>query len=132
MLNRRDGGTTMLHVSLRADTRSQVATALARAALTAIERQVVGLSLHDRLATVLPTGRLQHLLHRAFGICSANRLADPRLELLRAFCVRYRVEGQAAFFRMSREASSVRLSSETMLAAAMLVDSWADFDLRIR
>ena len=119
----------MLHVSLRADVRSQAVALTPEAGLTTVERQVVALSLQDRLATVLPTSRLQRLLHRVFAIRPANRLADPQLELLRAFCVRYRVEGQAAFFPMPRETSSVRLSSDTMTKAASMIDLWVDLDL---
>ena len=122
----------MLHVSLRADMRLQAVALTPEAGLTTIEQQVVGLSFQDGLTTVMPTGHFQRLLHHVFAVRPANRLADPKLELLRAFCVRYRVEGQAAFFRMSREASSVRLSSETMLAAALMIDRWVDLDLRKR
>jgi len=122
----------MLHVSLRADMRLEAVALTPEAGLTTVEQQVIGLSLHDGLATVMPTGRLRRLLHRVFAIRPANRLADPQLELLRAFCVRYRVEGHAAFFRMPREASSVRLSIDTMLAAASMIDHWATLDLRKR
>ena len=122
----------MLHVSLRADMRLQAVALTPEAGLTMVEQQVVGLSFQDGLTTVMATGRFQRLLHHVFAIRPANRLADPQLELLRAFCVRYRVEGQAAFSRMSREVSSVRLSSETMPAAALMIDRWVDLDLRIR
>lgn len=98
--------------------------------LTATERQVIGLSLHDPLITVMPTGRLRRLLHFVVGIRPVNRLADPQLEMLRAFCVRYRVEGQAAFFQLSSSASSPGLSSRSTLAAALLIDRWANPDLR--
>ncbi len=106
----------MLHVSLRADVRSQAVALAPEAGLTTVERQLVGLSLHDDLATVLSISRLQRLLQRVFAIRPANRLPDPQLELLRAFCVCYLVEGQAAFFRMPRETSSVRMSSDTISA----------------
>lgn len=113
----------MLHVSLRAELRSGAVALPPSIGLSAIERQVVSLSFQDRLVTVMPASRLQRLLYHVFGTRPANRLADPRLEMLRVFCVHYRVEGHAAFFRMSSPAASVGLFSQSLLAAVLLIDS---------
>lgn len=88
------------------------------ASLSPIEQQVVLISLGDQAETIDEGSELRRIWSRLFGIRPSNRLANPRLEVLRVFCVRYRLDRGLP----GREASDVILSTETMLAAAALID----------
>ena len=59
----------------------------------ALHRQVIALSLQDRLASVRAPGRLLNALRNIVGIPRQTRLADERLETLRRFAVLYRLLG---------------------------------------
>ena len=58
--------------------------------LSVTEQQVVLLSLKDSLTSACRPQRMSHAIRYVFGIWDKNALADPRLEALRVFCVRYR------------------------------------------
>lgn len=57
------------------------------AAFTRDEWGALHIGAGDRLATLRRPGRYTLLLHRLFGVRSANRLADPRIETLRRTAV---------------------------------------------
>ena len=64
--------------------------------LSVTEQQVVLLSLKDSLASACRPRRMSRAISYVFGIRDNNALADPRLEALRVFCVRYRYDGATA------------------------------------
>jgi hypothetical protein len=59
------------------------------------ERQIVLLSRRDATATLRTPGPVARAVRLLFGLQSANRLANPRLEALRRFAVLRRVLGDA-------------------------------------
>jgi len=58
-------------------------------ALSPLEQRVIALAQHDDLGSVRPEGRIERLIGSLFGGRRPNRLADPHLESLRCFAVRY-------------------------------------------
>lgn len=59
--------------------------------LTTLEREVVRLSLTDARASLDEPTALMRLARVAFGIRVATRLANERLEAIRAYAIRYRI-----------------------------------------
>lgn len=59
----------------------------ADAGFTALEWQVIALARRDSLCSLHAPGRLHRLLTRLFGLRTASKLADPRLETLRRLAV---------------------------------------------
>jgi hypothetical protein len=89
------------------------------ALLLPIEQQVVLLSLADTRETIGDGPSFRRIWSRLFGMRRSNRLASPRLEALRVFCVLYRLDRHL----IGQEKPDAILSLETMLAAAALIDS---------
>jgi hypothetical protein len=88
-----------------------------------LERQVVFLSLKDHARSAADETPFRRLMRRLFGQHGPNRLADPRLEALRVFCVRYRHDRSAINrqFRVNGPADRF-LEPQVMLAAAQVID----------
>ena len=73
-----------------APARSRVAQAEAAAALpgfSALEWSVIALAKNDSLASLATPGRMSRALGSVFGLSTASRLADPKLEALRRLSV---------------------------------------------
>lgn len=92
--------------------------------LSDVERQVVLLSLRDKRRTIGRPSRYHRLWRCLFGARRSNRLADPQLEALRAFCVHYRLYRTAH----RRDVLGRELGFETMLAAAALLEDHLSAD----
>jgi hypothetical protein len=58
-----------------------------RGLLSALEHDVVALSLFDPLSSIDPPSAVHSALIRLFGTYPPNHLADPRLEALRRYCI---------------------------------------------
>lgn len=85
--------------------------------LTVIERQVVRLSPNDAKNTIAKPSRARRICQGLLGAQPANPLADPRLEALRAFCVKYRISRDLP----CHDSTDRLLPFETMLAAVELI-----------
>lgn len=109
----------MLHAPARVLEAEIVGVESAFAPLSPIEQQVVLLSIADPRDTIGETLMPRRILSLLFATRPSNRLANPRLEALRVFCVRYRFDRCL----IEPEAPDVILSLETMLAAAALIKS---------
>ena len=91
--------------------------------LTSIERQVVYLSLADDRRSAVEETRIRRVLRALFGQPGPNRLADPRLEVLRLFCVLYRFDRSIIDDQQTVNAATKHgLTPTIMAAAAELVD----------
>lgn len=71
------------------------AESAARSSLSAIERQVVMLSLGDPRSSLAGQSAWRRRLDALLGLRRPNRLADPRLEALRRLAVLMRLDGFA-------------------------------------
>lgn len=118
----------MLHAVIRPDLYREMVAPPESAGLTSLERQVVRLSLGDGAATIGRGGHLRDLWRGLFGGAAVNRLGDPRLEMLRVFCVRYRLDGHAAAFSLAFDARTVGFGADTFFAAARLIEGWRGRD----
>lgn len=88
---------------------------------TPIERQVVLLALHDGRDSVCRDGGIRRLLDRLLGARRSNLSADPRLEVLRRFCVgRPSGCGKATSAQVGADCVRSGLTLEALCAAAML------------
>ena len=65
--------------------RTEAAAALP--GFSALEWSVIALAKHDTLASLATPGRLSRALGSVFGLGTASRLADPRLDALRRIAV---------------------------------------------
>lgn len=91
--------------------------------LTSIERQVVYLSLGDDRRSAVEGTRIRRAFHTVFGQRGPNRLADPKLEALRVFCVLYRFDRSVIKQRFGLTGGTeFLLEPATMTAAAELID----------
>jgi hypothetical protein len=63
------------------------AVAADRPGFTALEWSVIALSKNDSLGSLATPGRLSRALGGVFGLSTASRLADPKLEALRRLAV---------------------------------------------
>lgn len=64
------------------------------ALLSPAERAVIRMARRDSLSSVAPVDSLRNRAARFFGMPRANALADPRLEALRRFVVRFLKQGR--------------------------------------
>lgn len=64
-----------------------VSSAVDRSGFTALEWSVIALARNDSLGSLATPGRLSRALGGVFGLGTASRLADPRLEALRRLAV---------------------------------------------
>ncbi len=91
--------------------------------LTSIERQVVYLSLGDDRRSAVEETRIRRALRTFFGQRGPNRLADPKLEALRVFCVLYRFDRSIIHDQQTVTSATEHLLTPTIMAAAAeLVD----------
>lgn len=91
--------------------------------LAPLDRQVVFLSLKDHRRTAADETPFRHLMRRLFGQHDPHRLADPRLEALRVFCVRYRHDRSVINQQFRGNGPADRfLEPQVMLAAAQMID----------
>lgn len=84
---------TRPHELVWSSRRAACASVPAGAPLTRVERDVLLASRHDRVSSLDSKSLPGRWIARIFGIESANRLADPRLEALRRFAVLLRRRG---------------------------------------
>lgn len=113
----------MLHLPRQAFAAMMVPEEAIALPLGALARQVVFMSLNDHRCTAMEEAPFRRLLRRLFGQRSPNRLADPRLEALRVFCVRYRHDRSVINqqFRLDGPVDQF-LERSVMLAAAQAID----------
>ena len=67
--------------------RTQAVTSPAPTGFSALEWSVIALAKNDTLGSLQTPGRLSRALGTVFGLGTASRLADPKLEALRRLAV---------------------------------------------
>jgi hypothetical protein len=70
-----------------APARSRTVAAAELPGFTALEWSVIALAKNDSLSSLATPGRLSRALGGVFGLSTASRLADPKLEALRRLSV---------------------------------------------
>jgi hypothetical protein len=87
-------------------------------ALSPIERQVVYLSLADDRRSAVEETRIRRFWRALFGQRGPNRLADPKLEALRVFCVLYRHDRSVITHKPSVSGGTGHLLDPAIMSAA--------------
>ncbi|MDP1027772.1 hypothetical protein Q5H91_11145 [Sphingomonas sp. KR1UV-12] len=94
---------------------------------TDLERSVIMLSLTDSLSSVQPQGRFARALSAIFGLKAANPIADPRLEALRAYAVRYRTRSVRDGCGDVVTAMAAGANAEALATARRIIDARAAY-----
>lgn len=89
----------------------------------ALERSVIRLSLNDTRRSLRRPSMVFRMIQIVFGLRPPNRVADPRLEALRAYAVTYRTRGCRSYAADVAKAESEGVSPEALELARQMVDA---------
>lgn len=91
--------------------------------LTAVEHNVVKVSLSDPLSSIREIGRVGSVLRLTIGVKGSNRLANDRLEAIRRFAVSRRLETGAAHARAVSSAEIAGIEAPVLAQIRNIVDA---------